>query len=140
MTPHHAYPTGTFPEDSVAMPKPKTTKIMLTVSAIRMLRPDKERREVRDTGGQGHYLTIEPTGAKSFAMRFRRPNGRSARLVLGPVDFSTREPEGQPALEMIGTPLTLATSRALVHRFQSSNHIRRPCRVYRTKCGRRGVG
>jgi hypothetical protein len=27
----------------------------------------------------------------------------------------------------------------LVHRFQSSNHIRRPFRVYRTKCGRQDV-
>ena len=27
----------------------------------------------------------------------------------------------------------------LVHRFQGSNHIRRPCRVYRTKCGRQDV-
>ena len=28
----------------------------------------------------------------------------------------------------------------LVHRFQGSNHIKRRCRVYRTKYGRRGVG
>jgi len=28
----------------------------------------------------------------------------------------------------------------LVHRFQSSNHIKRRCRVYRTKYGRQGVG
>jgi integrase len=90
------------------------TKSMLTVAAIQKLKPGTVRREIRDTGGQGHYLTIEPTGAKSFAMRFRRPNGCSGRLVLGPVDFSTREPEGQPTLEIIGTPLTLAMSRALV--------------------------
>jgi pentose-5-phosphate-3-epimerase len=29
---------------------------------------------------------------------------------------------------------------SLVHRFQSSNHIKRRCRVYRTKYGRQGVG
>jgi integrase len=96
------------------VPKAKTTKLMLTVAAIRKLKPDTDRREIRDLGAIGHYLTIEPTGAKSFAMRFRRPSGKSARQVLGPVDFSTREPEGQPTLEMIGTPLTLAMSRALV--------------------------
>jgi hypothetical protein len=28
----------------------------------------------------------------------------------------------------------------LVHRFQNSNHIKRRCRVYRTKYGRRDVG
>jgi integrase len=47
-------------------------------------------------------------------MRFRRPNGKSGRLVLGPVDFSAKEPEGQPTLAIVGTPLTLAMSRALV--------------------------
>jgi chromate transporter len=30
--------------------------------------------------------------------------------------------------------------QGLVHRFQSSNHIKRRCRVYRTKYGRQGVG
>ena len=28
----------------------------------------------------------------------------------------------------------------LVHRFQNSNHIKRRCRVYRTKYGRQDVG
>ncbi len=42
-------------------------------------------------------------------------------------------------------PAALATGigsyvqRGLVQRFQGSNHIRRPCRVYRTKCGRQDV-
>ena len=34
----------------------------------------------------------------------------------------------------------LAAAAHLVHRFQNSNHIKRHCRVYRTKYGRQDVG
>ena len=95
------------------MSKP-ITKTMLTVAAIEKYKPGKVRREIRDAGAIGHYLVIETSGAKSFAMRFRRPSGKSARLVLGPVEFSTKEPEDKPILETRGTLLTLAASRALV--------------------------
>jgi integrase len=90
------------------------TKVLLTAPAVAKFKPGKFSREIRDLGAIGHYLTIEPSGAKSFAMRFRRPNGKSGRLVLGPVDLSAREPEDKPILETRGTPLTLAASRALV--------------------------
>jgi integrase len=43
-------------------------------------------------------------------LRFRRPNGKPAKLTLGPVDFSGKEPEADP---VIGAPLTLAAARAL---------------------------
>jgi integrase len=92
---------------------------MLTTAAILRLKPGKDRREIRDLGAIGHYLQIEPTGAKSFTMRFRRPDGRPAKLVLGPFDRSGKEPKEAPTIDMIGTPLTLAMSRALaaeVHR------------------------
>jgi hypothetical protein len=48
-------------------------------------------------------------------MRFRRPDGRPAKLTLGPVDLSGTE-IGEPIL---GAPLTLAGARVLaaeVHR------------------------
>ncbi len=38
------------------------------------------------------------------------------------------------------THLWVARITGLVRRFQSSNHIKRRCRVYRTKYGRQGVG
>jgi hypothetical protein len=32
------------------------------------------------------YLIIQPTGFKSWALRFRRPSGKTAKLTLGPAD------------------------------------------------------
>jgi integrase len=49
-------------------------------------------------------------------MRFRRPNGKPAKLTLGPVDMSGKEAESEPVL---GSPLTLASVRRLaaeIHR------------------------
>ena len=49
-------------------------------------------------------------------MRFRRPNGKPAKLTLGPVDLSGKEAESEPVLD---SPLTLASARRLaaeIHR------------------------
>ena len=43
-------------------------------------------------------------------MRFRRPGGRTAKLTLGPVDFSNKETSDEPVL---GGPLTLRQARQL---------------------------
>jgi integrase len=82
----------------------------LTVAAIQKYRPTATRREIPDGGGL--YLTIQPrpSGAKGWALRYRRPDGRPAKLVLGSVDLSGHEPEGRP---QIGTPLSLRAARAL---------------------------
>jgi hypothetical protein len=56
-------------------------------------------------------LTIEPSGAKRWTLRYRRPDGRSARLVLGSVYFAGKEPTEDP---VIGGHLTLAGARRLV--------------------------
>jgi integrase len=86
----------------------------LTDAAVEKLRPGSTRREIADAkgGGKGSglYLVIQPSGAKSWAMRFRRPDGRSGKMVLGSVDFSGREIEGDP---VVGMPLTLAAARML---------------------------
>src|SRR5215471_10035116 len=82
----------------------------LTVAAIEKYRPTTTRREISDGGGL--YLTIQPkpSSAKGWALRYRRPDGRPAKLVLGSVDLSGHEPEGRP---QIGTPLSLRAARAL---------------------------
>jgi integrase len=79
---------------------------MLTAPQIVRIKPGPERREVPD--GAGLYLVVQPSGAKSFALRFRRPSGRPAKLTLGP--FSDKEMEGVPT---VGQPLTLAAARQL---------------------------
>jgi integrase len=88
----------------------------LTDAAVRKFKPGKQRREILDALCKGLYLVVEPTGYKSWALRFRRPNGIFAKLHLGPVDFSGIEAKDAPVR---GTPLTLAGARALaaeVHR------------------------
>jgi integrase len=88
----------------------------LTVAAVKNYRPGKARREIRDGGAQGLYLVVQPSGARSWCLRFRRPDGAPAKLTLGTVDLSGRELEGKPE---IGMPLSLPAARQLaaeVHR------------------------
>ena len=85
-----------------------TTKTLTTVG-IKAIRPGSKRREIKDGGASHLYLVVQRSGHKSFAMRFRRPDGKTAKLVLGPFDPSG-EGEGEP---VIGQPLTLAAARHL---------------------------
>ena len=84
-------------------------KKQLTSAAVEKLRPGSHRREVRD-GTRGLILIIHPTGAKSWAMRFRRPGGRHAKLTLGTFDADAKQVGDKLA---IGQPLTLAMARIL---------------------------
>ena len=89
---------------------------MLTATAVRKLRPGSIRREIPDAGARGLILVIQPSGVKSWAMRFRRPDGRHAKLTLGRADLIGKEIEGGPVL---GGPLTLPAARQLaadIHR------------------------
>ena len=80
----------------------------LTAAAVRTLRPSGQRQEIKDAACPGLYLVIQTSGARSWALRFRRPDGRPAKMTLGVVDLSGREMEGQP---VIGQPLTLSAAR-----------------------------
>ena len=87
-----------------------------TAAAVKNYRPGKGRREIPDGGCPGVYLVIQASGHRSWAMRFRRPSGKPAKLTLGPVDLSGKEAESEPVLD---SPLTLASARRLaaeIHR------------------------
>lgn len=84
-------------------------RTMLTAAAVSKLKKSDRRREIPDAGAPGLRLVIHPTGAKVWAVRFRRPNGKHGNLTLGPLDTSGRE-DHEPTL---GHPLTLAGARAL---------------------------
>ena len=93
-------------------------KALLTVPAVARFKPDPlRRREIKDGGAPSLYLVIQPSGAKSWAMRFRRPGGAGwGKLVLGSLDLSNNELTGTP---VIGQPLTLTAARQLaatIHR------------------------
>ena len=88
----------------------------LTAAAVKNYRPGKARREIPDGGCSGLYLIIQASGHRSWAMRFRRPSGKPAKLTLGPVDLSGKEAESEPVPD---SPLTLASARRLaaeIHR------------------------
>jgi integrase len=86
----------------------------LTVAAVRKYATKDKRREIRDSLAPGLYLIVQakPSGSKSWAMRFRRPDGRPAKLTLGRVDLSESETADEPT---IGGALTLRQARQLAN-------------------------
>jgi len=55
----------------------------LTTKAVENLKPDPDKRlEVPDPALAGLYLIVQPSGAKSWALRYRF-GGKSAKLTLG---------------------------------------------------------
>ncbi len=56
----------------------------LTALAVENAKPSAVRREIPDGKSRGLYLVVQPSGKKSFALRYRRPGtGRPAKLTLG---------------------------------------------------------
>jgi integrase len=87
----------------------------LTAAAVAKYRPGPKRRRIRDSGARSLFLVIEPSGHRSWQMRFRRPDGKPGKLTLGPV-HEGNETAGAP---VVGMPLTLAGARQLaaeIHR------------------------
>ncbi|MGD0640216.1 MAG: tyrosine-type recombinase/integrase [Roseiarcus sp.] len=95
-----------------ALKRGKTVRVAkkLTAAAVKSFLPGKVVREIADGGCPGLRVVVQPSGHRSFAMRFRRPSGQSANLILGPCDTSRKEPASEP---VIGAPLTLASAREL---------------------------
>lgn len=82
---------------------------VLTAKAVEAAKPDPSRRiEKPDAALPGLYLVIQPSGARSWALRFRR-NGRPAKLTLGPV--LDRRDDAPPATLPLGQPHTLTEAR-----------------------------
>jgi integrase len=88
---------------------------LLTDASVRKYAPTNQRREIPDTRAPCLRLIIQPkpSGAKSWAMRFRRPDGRTAKLTLGAVDLSEEENAEEPVL---GGALTLRAARQLANK------------------------
>lgn len=55
----------------------------LTQLAIETIRPGPARREIADGKERGLYLVVQPSGALSWAFRYRI-SGRSCKLTIGP--------------------------------------------------------
>ncbi len=69
-------------------PKRGREKKPLTVKAIENLKPKAKPYEVLD--GAGLYLTVRPSGAKAFNLRYRH-GGAPRNLTIGPVSIGLAE-------------------------------------------------
>jgi integrase len=68
--------------------------------AIRNLKAGDKRREIPDPAARGLYLIIEPSGFKSFAVRFRF-DGKGRKLALGPIALSAARKAAAHALHEV---------------------------------------
>ena len=85
--------------------------------AIRNLKPGDKRREIPDPGARGLYVVIEPSGFKSFAVRFRF-DGKPKKLSLGNIGLSQARKAAAHALHEVqeGRDPTLAKQQAKAER------------------------
>jgi integrase len=72
----------------------------LTDLAIRNLKAGPARREIPDPGARGLYCIIEPSGFKSFAVRFRF-DGKAKKLSLGNISLSAARKAAADALHEV---------------------------------------
>lgn len=89
------YPTATQRRTGLAK--------ALTVRAIETLRPSAERREKPDGLLSGLYLIVQPSGARSWAVRYRH-HGRPRKLTLGSypaIDLANARDLARRALVMV---------------------------------------
>jgi integrase len=85
--------------------------------AIRNLKPDDKRRELPDPGARGLYVIVEPSGFKSFAVRFRF-DGKPRKLSLGNISLSAARKAAAHALHEVkeGRDPTAAKKEATAER------------------------
>jgi integrase len=85
----------------------------LTDIGIRNLKPGTARKEIPEGGARGLYLVIQPSGVKSFAVRYRL-NGKPQKLTLGrwraPDDPMEATASTDPK---VGEAISLASARKL---------------------------
>jgi hypothetical protein len=76
---------------------------VLTDASVKKYTAQAKRREISDARATGLYLVIQPSGAKSWALRFRRPDGRPAKMTLGRVNLADHEPKARPIINAMLT-------------------------------------
>ena len=67
----------------------------LTVRAIEAFKGAGKRREIPDAALTGLFLVVQPSGAKSWAVRYRTA-GRTRKLTLGRVSHPGPRRRTQP--------------------------------------------
>jgi integrase len=62
----------------------------LTAKSVENIKPSVTRREVPDGEIRGMYLVIQPSGAKSYVLRYRHA-GKPRKLTIGPAEMGLGE-------------------------------------------------
>ena len=60
----------------------------LTDIAIQNFKPKAERYEISDPGCRGLRVAVQPSGHKSFIVRYRDAGGKNRKLTLPPVSLA----------------------------------------------------
>lgn len=81
---------------------------VLTPLTVRNTRPAAIRREIADAGCKGLLLVVQPSGARSWAFRYRFA-GKPRKLTIGPV-YNGKDEPATPAIDQANT---LAGARKL---------------------------
>lgn len=82
-----------------------------TTKSVENEKPGNVRREIPDGKCAGLYLVVQPSGAKSWAYRYRY-GGKPKKLTLGAV-YSASGSADEPPEAVLGQPATLAVARSL---------------------------
>jgi integrase len=75
----------------------------LTVRGLNAIKPGDDRREIPDAYLRGLYFIVQPTGARTWAVRYRF-GGRSRKYTIGPypaVDLAAARKLGAAALRTV---------------------------------------
>lgn len=95
----------------------------LTVAGVEKIKAGAKRREIPDDIVRGLYLVVQPTGAKSWAARFR-VGGRPQKLTIGPYP-------------LFGLPEARAVARGAIRRASEGGDPTLEKKLARTEAGRR---
>jgi integrase len=110
----------------------------LTDVAIRNMKPSASRREVPDPGQRGLYVIVQPSGAKSFAVRYRHA-GRPHKLTLkAGITLAAARKEAASALydvEQGRDPSVTKRDAKQAHRLAAENTFRAVAEQYQKLAG-----
>jgi integrase len=111
--------------------------------SLKALKPEEERYEVRDLHARGLYVIVEPSGFKSFAVRFRF-DGKPKKLSLGNISLSAARKKAGDALhevQQLRDPTAAKKQTKAEHKTTEANTFAAVAEKYFTiECGLRRDG